>query len=329
MKTIVSTIHGSRLFGTNHENSDTDIKTVFGSNLSELLTSDIQCFRDSSNEDKAFFSLKKFALLLTQQQTNALEILFTPSKFILERTEYWDVLVDNRAKVISKNIMPFIGYAKQQAYIYSEKGNNLNMLTELHSDLCQWFKYHSTTPETKAIDYVDGEYGSVKLDTILAKYPNLLSKGEKVSSSGTMIPFINILNKQFECFTTIHEWKSRLEALISSYGSRAKKAAKDGAFDRKAMYHALRIIDEAVELLEFGKLSLPRPDNILILLKAIRFDPAVSFNEASDLILDRYTYLLETALPKSTLQDTPDTAFINDWYLHAQSDIIKRELKIS
>ncbi len=328
MKTVFKSIHGSHLFGTNYAGSDVDQKLVFAHSLTELVTGADDCFREHEPNDVENFSIKKFGSLLFQQQTNAIEMLFTPNEFTLETSPAWEELRANKHRLVSKNILPFVGYAKQQARVYSEKGNSLNMLKALNEDLQNWLKYHSTSSITQALEYTDGVYRSVKLDGIMAEYPQLFSRGEKLSNIGQPIPYFQILNKQFECFVPINEWALRIKNMIDTYGERAISAAKEGAFDRKAMYHAVRIIDEANELLETGGLIFPRPSTILPLLKAIRFDNAVSFNEAQDVLMGVYNHLMETALPNSTLQDDIDKDFLNNWAKTTQSNYIRREINV-
>jgi len=302
------------------------IKCVFSHSLSELITGAEDCFRVHQPNDTENFSLKKFALLLGQQQTNAIEMLFTPEQFILETSPAWEELRANKQRLVSKNIMPFVGYAKQQARVYSEKGNALNMLNFLNNDLKRWRSYHSVTSLTKASEYTDGNHSSVELPKLCKLYPELISRGEKVNIAGDTVDYYQILDKQFECLVTFDEWCDRIKHMISRYGERAIAAAKDGAFDRKAMYHAIRIIDEAVELLETGELIFPRSNATL--LKGIRFDEAITFEEAQDVLMNAYNYLMETALPNSTLQDNIDRDFLNTWYKSAQANYIKKELNI-
>jgi len=114
--------------------------------------------------------------------------------------------------------------------------------------------------------------------------------------------------------------------MIDTFGDRAKAAAKDGAFDRKAMYHAVRIIDEAVELLETGNLVFPRPMTILPLLRGIRFDQNVSFEDAQGILMNSYNYLMNTALPNSTLQENLNRDILMDWFRSTQTGAVKKEL---
>ncbi len=327
MKILFKSIHGSRLFGANGPNSDYDYKYVFGKSLSELITDTPDCYREHQPDDSEFFSLKKYALLLSQQQTNAIEMLFTPNDFIIETSPAWEELRENKHRLVSKNIMPFVGYAKQQARVYSSKGYSLNMLKALFYDLNAWLDKNSSFVEdtTRALEYT--EDSSSFINHIIVKYPQLLSRGEKFSTVGKPIPFINVLNRQFECYVPVKEWASRIQKMIDTYGERAKEAAINGAFDRKAMYHAWRIITEAIELLETGNLTLPRPADDIIIMKAIRFDENVSFDEAQGLLMDRYNYLMDKALINSSLPETHDEDFLQNWYKRHQYEQVKRELK--
>jgi len=328
MKILFKSIHGSRLYGTSHEGSDTDYKCVFSKSLSELVVDTPDCYREHSPDDTEFFSLKKYALLLGQQQTNAIEMLFTPNEFIVETSPAWEQLRENKHRLVSKNIMPFVGYAKQQARVYSSKGSSLNMLKALNAILKVWLSKNSITDETRALEFTEDKYCFDDLSDLMEAYPQLLSRGEKLSTVGEPIPYINVLNKQFECFVPVKEWASRIQKMIDTYGERAKDAALSGAFDRKAMYHAWRIIDEAVELLETGTLTLPRPIDAITIMRAIRFDEDVSFDEAQSLLMSRYNYLMEDALINSTLPEQHDKSLLDTWFKYTQQEQVKKELKL-
>jgi hypothetical protein len=229
---------------------------------------------------------------------------------------------------VSKNITPFADYAKTQARVYSEKGNSLNMLRAIKDDMIYWSKYHSVTTDTTGEDYTDGKYASVGLPKICEQYPTLITRGEKINSGGQPVTYYKILDKQFECLVPFNEWKSRIETMISRYGERAKKAAEGGAFDRKAMYNALRIIDEANELLTTGELVFPRPEPVRSALRDIRFNEACTFEMAQTLLEVGYNLLMDNSMPNSTLQENIDMDYLDNWYKSTQMSYVKKELAL-
>ena len=50
---------------------------------------------------------------------------------VKEKTAEWDFIVENRSKLLSKNIKPMVGYAKAQAMKYSMKGNRLQAVKDI------------------------------------------------------------------------------------------------------------------------------------------------------------------------------------------------------
>ena len=327
MKTIFKSIHGSKLYGTDHAGSDTDYKIVYAKSLSELITDAPDCYREQTPYDTECFSLKKFALLLGQQQTNAIEMLFTPDEFIIETSPAWEELRANKHRLVSKNIMPFVGYAKQQARVYSEKGASLNMLKALFDDLKRWQAYHVVDESTKAFEYTDGNYASIALDKLCDQYPEMISRGEKTNNAGDTVDYYQILDKQFECLVSFYEWTARVELMIARYGERAKAAAKDGAFDRKAMYHAVRIIDEAIELLDTGELIFPCLQASVY--ANIRFMEEATFDWVQEHLMERYNKLMTVSLPNSTLQENLDKEYLDSWFKSTQTAYVKREMKVN
>ena len=135
---IFKALAGSRLYGTDHPGSDHDLKMVFAHDLDGLIlgSSDTDRTKDEvANSEAEYFSLKKFATLLNQNQTVAIELLFIPDDKVIKTSPAWDSLLELKDKIVSKNIMPFIGYARNQARIYSNKGDRLGFLRKMKKSL--------------------------------------------------------------------------------------------------------------------------------------------------------------------------------------------------
>jgi len=71
------------------------------------------------------------------------------------------------------------------------------------------------------------------------------------------------------------------------------------------MYHAVRVAEEALELMQTGKLTFPRPERNL--LTAIRLGK-IPFEKVSG-IIEENLKKVEQAVEKSTLPDQPDWTY--------------------
>lgn len=138
-KILFKTYSGSKLYGTNNENSDTDFKGVFLPDLNDLIlgkapkhyvlsTGKANEKNNNTDVDETYYSLQYFLELASKGDTNAIDMLFayTNKKAVIIQDPIWDELIKNIDKIITKNIKAYIGFCKGQAIKYSIKGEKLN-----------------------------------------------------------------------------------------------------------------------------------------------------------------------------------------------------------
>lgn len=263
MKSIFKTIYGSHLYGTSLPTSDTDIKGVFLSDAEKILAEDTaSTFTQNTNKDSnrkntsedtdlQLTSLKKFLRDLASGQTYALEFLFSPKQFWVEKPDpMWLELIANRDKLVSKNVTAMVSYARAQAYKYGDKGKRLDVFR----DVVEWLKNQNQSDKLKL-----GLYHELK-----EKHPDFISIHKKENDSSGVLYFdVNGVMVPVACSVeyALDVYKPRLE----EYGARAKQAAVDKGNDLKAIYHAVRIAHQVIELLQTGHITLPRPEAPLLL----------------------------------------------------------------
>lgn len=97
------------------------------------------------------------------------------------------------------------------------------------------------------------EFGALE-----AKYPKYFRVSEYDIGGGRMRPCFVVLEKTFPWTNTLGHSLKVADTLIGKYGSRADQASESNV-DWKALMHAVRIIDEGIELLTTKSLTLPRP----------------------------------------------------------------------
>ena len=114
---IYLTLGGSKAYGTNNENSDTDIRGAFIESPYSLLTHDTS-IDDQFNDvptDTVLYSLRKFIKLLTSCNPNVIEMLGTKDEHILFMHPIGKLLRENSELFLSKRAyMTFAGYATAQ-----------------------------------------------------------------------------------------------------------------------------------------------------------------------------------------------------------------------
>lgn len=150
MKTVVKSLYGSHLYGTDTPESDLDYKGVFIPDGRDILLQQVKHSINTSSKpskegrntkddvDTELWSLQKFLKLLTEGQVVALDLLFTPDKMILESSPTWDYIRDNKDKLVTNKCHAFVGYCRTQANKYGIKGSRMGsinfVLQSLKSD---------------------------------------------------------------------------------------------------------------------------------------------------------------------------------------------------
>jgi predicted nucleotidyltransferase len=263
MKPIFKTIYGSHLYGSNVATSDTDIKGVYLGSAEEVLSEDVpSTFTQNTNKDSnrkntaedtdlQLTSLKKFLRDLASGQTYALEFLFSPEQFWVEKPdEMWLELIKNRDRLVSKNVTAMVSYARAQAYKYGDKGKRLDVFR----DVVSWLESQNQTDKLKL-----GLYQELK-----DKHPEFISIHKKDNDISEVL-YLDVNGVMVPTGSTVEYALDVYKPRLDEYGARARQAAADRGNDLKAIYHSVRIAHQAIELLHSGFITLPRPEAPLLL----------------------------------------------------------------
>ena len=117
-------IVGSRAYGTQNANSDTDVRGIFVVPSSEYarLAQPPKQVSDERN-DRTYYSLVRFCELMAEANPTTMEMLFLPEDCILKTSPAHSMLVANRRLFVTqKAVDSHLGYALSQ--IKKAKGTN-------------------------------------------------------------------------------------------------------------------------------------------------------------------------------------------------------------
>ena len=313
-KVLYITIYGSKLFGTDNVDSDTDYKGLFiPSKKDVLLKRDIEHYNYNSNNvsknskddvDLQLYSIYKFFNLLKKGETGALDILFS---FFREDTQVYSemyflgLIKKNYAKFYNKNLHSFIGYCVGQSKMYNIKGKRFN---ELH-DFVEHFKalsiknathkLESYFPEIEAI-FAKKSYKYVKF--IKAS----ISRGNQAYKEGR---YVELLGKRFAGSVTVGYFTQQIIQMELQFGSRSRSASE--GVDFKALSHAVRVINEVEELIDEATITFPLKNSLYI--KSIK-EGKESLEEVM-LYLDEKLEVVQKKLEDSDLPQRSDEVFID------------------
>ena len=284
---IFKTFAGSRMYGTHTPESDIDIRGVCVPPLKILLDpfSNFEQYEGINNQDITIYSIRKFFQLLQDCNPNIVELLFV-SRPIISSLK-WRLIVSNSNLFLSRRTRStFIGYAYSQL-----KRIKLHREWLLNPPKKKPIRKDYNLPETP-------NWGFDKLENIIHA-PREVIVDEYRDEALREISYRGA--KTY--WDNYHNWE------ITRNEKRAILEAKFG-YDTKHGMHLYRLLTEGLELLNTGRITLPRPDKDFLL--EIR-NGGLSYNELMSLTSE-FEEKINLAADNSPLPDKPDTNKMRDLY---------------
>lgn len=321
-KVLIRIVHGSHLFGTSTPTSDQDFKGVVvppardillghypKTSYNETTKEDERAKNTQDDVDSEYLTLKGFLRMVEEGQTVALEILFAPESQVLEMHDAWrSVVLSQRSKLLHRGVGAFLGYARQQAAKYGVKGSRvaavrktLEFLETL--DGATKLKEYARPEDSRLLSFV-GSFGE---HPALGDEPLVSIVGCR-GPNGEVADHLQVCNRKVPFHATAKYAAEVFQRIFDEYGKRALAAERNEGIDWKALSHAVRVGDQAIELLSSGKITLPRPNaDLLVAIKK----GELSYDNVSQMIETR---LVETMVlqEKSKLPDHLDQRMLDD-----------------
>lgn len=330
-KVLYLTMSGSKLYGTDSETSDVDLKGIFlPSREDVLLKKDPEHWTRNTNNtnqknsaddvDCQLFSVYKFFNLLEKGETGAVDLLFSVWR---EDTQLFaDEAFVNSMKFYRHELVPrkmgaFTGYALGQAKRYGVKGERFKELVEFTNYMNEFSKkVPENTPCGELFDEMKREVSEkgYKYVTFEMKPDGSKANGSYTRDTLPLAEYVVVLGRAFLGTVKFHYLAERMQEVRDTYGHRAEKAST--GVDNKALSHALRVMIEAEELLETGRLTFPLryADEV----KRVKYTTNMSQEEYEGLLVDldarlmRVDELMETSpLPLKMNRELVDSMLLN------------------
>jgi len=312
-KIVYITIYGSKLFGTDNANSDTDYKGIFiPSKRDVLLKRDIEHYTYNSNVEKRnekedidlqLYSIYKWFNLLKKGETGALDLLFSlfrEDTQIYNDIVFTSIMKENYTKFYNKHLHSFVGYCVGQSKLYNIRGQRFN---ELHDFVEIFTNIAVENAEVKLENYFK------EVESIFSKkqykYVKFIkasiSRGNQAYKEGR---YIELLGKRFAGNVRVGYFTKMIKEMEAQFGNRARDSAK--GVDYKALSHAVRVINEVEELLDDKFITFPLKNRVYI----------SSVKEGKETLESVMAYLdnkldeVQKKLEKSDLPDKSEDVFI-------------------
>lgn len=315
---IMKCVAGSNLYGTTNPDSDTDYKAVHIPRGREILLGRVDAVQNTSTgdpkgqntkDDTDFesFTVQKFLSLACKMQTIPVEMLFIPQETLIVCSPTWLTILANRDRILNRDGNSFVGYCRAQAVRYSARGERLETFERLVAFLSKL--------EQKSV-LLDTDFIQANL-RLLGPNVNVI---DKLQPGGGLVPYLSVYGREAPLTCLVQDVKAIYAQPIKGAGKRAKAARDAGGADWKALYHAVRIADEGIEL--FGDGTITFPSVIAPVLRMIR-NGEMPMDEVLDLF-DELVCRLEELVSTNTFAHEPDRAWCDEFVAELNYDAVMR-----
>ena len=302
---------GSRLYGTELPDSDFDTKGVFlPSADSILLCQPPKTWTAPTQEncDNESYSFQRYLELLAQGQTVALDMFFAPGSAWKMMDPIWTDITKNARHIINRKCGAAIGYARSQAEKYSLRGARITALEAVLAVL--WA--HPRKEDQMQDAFLFGGRSLNELPPEVKKY---IVMSDLVDDTG--IRFIEVCGKKVGHTASVDTGIKIFRNSLNEYGKRSREAQTGGA-DWKALYHAVRITEQTIELLQTGTITFPRWNAAdLVKIRLGGYTPEEVYERIEEGIVK-----IENAQAESELPEEADFEYINKLVRDVHLEII-------
>ncbi len=328
---------GSHLYGTDTPESDLDLKAIYLPTARQIVLGTYDevvnqsrkkkpCERNNKDDvDVEIFSLDRLLSEIMDGQIWALDFLFAPRSAYTEISHYGDKLMGQifhkRERLLTRNINAFVGYARKQAAKYGVKGTRMDALKRtlaILNPLPDWDRLGDYADKLEALVKECNELVSLE-KTPLVEIVQVPGPNE-----GDFMPHLHVCGRKMGYKTAVKTVRTCYQAILDEYGDRAHRAHLAGGVDWKALSHAVRVNHEALELLQTGSITFPRPEReLLVKIKTSGTTGAIEKERVYEMIEEGMVYLTE-AHAKSPLREEPDRQWAEDFVYEVYSRVVRK-----
>ena len=323
---LLKTIAGSRAYGTDTPDSDTDYRGVFIMPKSIFFGLNPTAQVSDATNDETYYEIGRFIELLAKNNPNILELLYIEEECLIHRDPILDLIDLDR--VLSKQCeATFGGYAITQ--IRKARGLNKKIVKPMDGErksileFCYTVSGQGSVPirewlEDRGMDQKN--CGLVNIPHMRDVYGIYYSEDEKLTYRGmirdttsTEVILSSIpagekpvgwmtfnkdgFKKYCKDYREYHDWvKNRNEARYANNVAHGKN------YDSKNLMHTFRLLDMAEEIAREGTIKVRRPNReFLMKIRAGEF-------EYDDLIkrAEEKVEAIREAFEQSSLRENPD-----------------------
>ena len=275
--------YGSKLYGTNSAKSDTDLKAIYLPKIDDMLLGKRlvatkkrwdaagERLPDFDSEGKAlkmpdggteceYIPFQVFVRDYVAGQTYAVECAFAikstgpTAPTNLEKFEY-QLVTELIRQFGNAEVYSMVGFAAKQTLDYVHRGERLNEVTAVR-DIIQRVYDSFEQPLALRLDTKLESTSELILEYV-ASFAGL--KIGAVTNTNRTLRTLELNGRSYPETTALSHVLQQLNKLIDSYGERTNRAAEVDV-DYKSLSHAVRVYQQAIEILDTGSITFPRPN---------------------------------------------------------------------
>lgn len=322
-KVIYLTKSGSKLYGTDNENSDTDYKGIFIPSHDSVITkSDLPHYSNNTNNkneknsaddiDFHLDSIYSFFRNLKKGETGAMDLLFSMHRkdtIVYQDAKHINIFRKNYMKFLNRNLHSFVGYCIGQSKKYNIKGNRFKELVDFNKKIYVWTEHRLDTK----LDDGKGSWEHLKswVNAQDYKYIKFVRARGPMTSLNKYpeIDYIEVLGSKYPGHITCGEFYNKVDEMEAQFGHRTR-AQQEGP-DWKALSHAVRVMEEVDELLDTKFIQFPLANAYYIKRVKTGKEELGSVMNYIDASLD----IVNKKLEESDLPEKSDETYMNELLL--------------
>jgi RNA repair pathway DNA polymerase beta family len=340
---IFSVEYGSKLYGTATPTSDTDVKSIYLPEMSDLLSLKTpKIFKDrwdaqgnpvpegasmpDNGVEVEYIPIQAFMRDFLAGQTYAVEIAFA----VMHNLHKDPVAFPDKGKRVlmvermiekmvvqfrNKNVYSMVGFALKQTMDYVCRGDRLNRAKEMQTTINSLLDTLQNAGHDRARVRFDANTQALLGITTPLDY--LESKGFVVGAAennNKTIRTLELNGRSYLETTAIVHTLGAIEKLISAYGHRSTAAAESDV-DFKSLSHAVRVYEQSIEYLTSGGIQFPRPNAVeLLSIKQGKSD--------LEFVKNRLRQLDADVQKKIEQCDAPDSSELQEKFAHFTSQAL-------
>ncbi len=276
--------YGSRLYGTSTLSSDTDMKAVYLPSLDDLLLSrKLRTFNvrldaegnkipddapmPENGTETEYVPLQTFVRDFVRGQTYALEVAHAVLQQTHRSTDA-DVVHDFVQELVDRfknaDVHAMVGFAQKQVNDYVRRGERLNAvcrlvrtIVEIQAEVAE----RAGMPLMSGIVRLDTRMHPFDLHSDIRVLDELAIRADvrigSALNNNRQLRTLELNGRSYLETTDLTHLREQLQKLVDQYGVRSTTAA-EAEVDHKSLSHAVRVYQQAIELLDAGTITFPR-----------------------------------------------------------------------